>query len=149
MPNLPFQEDVNFIFKNDLYFLSFIICSTHITHNYSFSNILLLLVNSQTFSSSSSTLPHPYLCIVSIRDQGKFRDAGNLLNESLTIRENTLGMDHPAVSERVHMYSYTHIHTHTYTHISISSTQWLTHKTITYTHTYTYTLMNTHTQTYK
>ena len=33
-----------------------------------------------------------------ISDQGKFREAGNLLHDSLTIRESTLGKDHPAVS---------------------------------------------------
>ena len=32
------------------------------------------------------------------RDQGKYKDAANLLNDALGIREKTLGLDHPAVS---------------------------------------------------
>jgi len=32
------------------------------------------------------------------RDQGKYKEAGNLLNDALKIREKTLGRDHPAVS---------------------------------------------------
>ena len=32
------------------------------------------------------------------RDQGKFKEAGNLLQDALKIREKTLGSDHPAVS---------------------------------------------------
>ena len=31
------------------------------------------------------------------RDQGKYKDAANLLNEALVIREKHLGPDHPAV----------------------------------------------------
>lgn len=32
------------------------------------------------------------------RDQNKYKEAANLLNDALAIREKTLGMDHPAVS---------------------------------------------------
>ena len=32
------------------------------------------------------------------RDQGKYKEAGNLLHDALKIREKTLGYDHPAVS---------------------------------------------------
>ena len=32
------------------------------------------------------------------RDQGKYKEAANLLNDALGIREKTLGYDHPAVS---------------------------------------------------
>ena len=32
------------------------------------------------------------------RDQGKYKEAGNLLHDALIIREKTLGADHPAVS---------------------------------------------------
>lgn len=32
------------------------------------------------------------------RDQGKYKEAANLLNDALGIREKTLGLDHPAVS---------------------------------------------------
>lgn len=32
------------------------------------------------------------------RDQGKYKEAGNLLQDALKIREKTLGSDHPAVS---------------------------------------------------
>lgn len=31
------------------------------------------------------------------RDQNKYKDAANLLNDALAIREKTLGKDHPAV----------------------------------------------------
>lgn len=37
------------------------------------------------------------------RDQGKYKEAANLLNDALGIREKTLGPDHPAVS-CVHLY---------------------------------------------
>ena len=33
------------------------------------------------------------------RDQGKYKEAANLLNDALGIREKTLGPDHPAVSD--------------------------------------------------
>jgi len=33
------------------------------------------------------------------RDQGKYKEAANLLNDALGIREKTLGYDHPAVSD--------------------------------------------------
>lgn len=32
------------------------------------------------------------------RDQNKYKEAANLLHDALTIREKTLGEDHPAVS---------------------------------------------------
>ncbi len=35
---------------------------------------------------------------MNFRDQGKFKEAGNLLHDALAIREKTLGRDHPAVS---------------------------------------------------
>ena len=31
-------------------------------------------------------------------DQGKYKEAANLLNDALGIREKSLGSDHPAVS---------------------------------------------------
>ena len=34
------------------------------------------------------------------RDQGKYKEAANLLNDALGIREKTLGPDHPAVSSK-------------------------------------------------
>ena len=54
------------------------------------------------------------------RDQGKYKEAANLLNDALGIREKTLGPDHPAVSAfysiqlggeisvMIHIYIYTH-----------------------------------------
>lgn len=33
-----------------------------------------------------------------LRDQNKYKDAANLLNDALAIREKTLGENHPAVS---------------------------------------------------
>ena len=35
------------------------------------------------------------------RDQGKYKEAANLLNDALGIREKTLGVDHPAVSHGI------------------------------------------------
>lgn len=35
--------------------------------------------------------------IMLYRDQNKYKEAANLLNDALAIREKTLGMDHPAV----------------------------------------------------
>lgn len=39
-------------------------------------------------------------CAIS-RDQGKYKEAANLLNDALGIREKTLGADPPAVSRAV------------------------------------------------
>lgn len=40
-----------------------------------------------------------WLCLLlSVRDQNKYKEAANLLNDALAIREKTLGRDHPAVS---------------------------------------------------
>jgi len=36
--------------------------------------------------------------IYAYRDQGKYKEAANLLNDALGIREKTLGLDHPAVA---------------------------------------------------
>lgn len=35
---------------------------------------------------------------VTLRDQNKYKEAAHLLNDALSIREKTLGKDHPAVS---------------------------------------------------
>lgn len=35
--------------------------------------------------------------VFQFRDQNKYKDAANLLNDALAIREKTLGKDHPAV----------------------------------------------------
>lgn len=37
------------------------------------------------------------MCVFQFRDQNKYKDAANLLNDALAIREKTLGKDHPAV----------------------------------------------------
>lgn len=37
-----------------------------------------------------------YLC--TLRDQNKYKEAANLLNDALTIRKKTLGENHPAVA---------------------------------------------------
>ena len=37
------------------------------------------------------------------RDQGKYKEAANLLNDALGIREKSLGSDHPAVCRIVHI----------------------------------------------
>ena len=36
--------------------------------------------------------------ILHCRDQNKYKEAAHLLNDALSIREKTLGKDHPAVS---------------------------------------------------
>lgn len=36
------------------------------------------------------------------RDQNKYKEAAHLLNDALSIREKTLGKDHPAVSLHCH-----------------------------------------------
>lgn len=36
--------------------------------------------------------------IVHFRDQNKYKEAANLLNDALSIREKTLGENHPAVA---------------------------------------------------
>lgn len=43
-------------------------------------------------------MPHSKLFLPLSRDQNKYKEAANLLNDALEIREKTLGMDHPAVS---------------------------------------------------
>ena len=40
----------------------------------------------------------PVAATLLCRDQGKYKEAANLLNDALGIREKTLGADHPAVS---------------------------------------------------
>ena len=39
-----------------------------------------------------------YTASVEFSDQGKYKEAANLLNDALGIREKSLGSDHPAVS---------------------------------------------------
>ena len=41
---------------------------------------------------------NPLLLLSSSRDQNKYKEAAHLLNDALSIRESTLGRDHPAVS---------------------------------------------------
>jgi len=43
-----------------------------------------------------------YVCIKIFRDQNKYKDAANLLNDALAIREKTLGENHPAVILYLH-----------------------------------------------
>ena len=38
------------------------------------------------------------MCSVFAETRGKYKEAANLLNDALGIREKTLGPDHPAVS---------------------------------------------------
>lgn len=46
-----------------------------------------------------------WLCLLlSVRDQNKYKEAANLLNDALAIREKTLGRDHPAVSTSFSVY---------------------------------------------
>lgn len=41
---------------------------------------------------------NPLSLLSSSRDQNKYKEAAHLLNDALSIRESTLGRDHPAVS---------------------------------------------------
>lgn len=41
---------------------------------------------------------NPLILLSSSRDQNKYKEAAHLLNDALSIRESTLGRDHPAVS---------------------------------------------------
>ena len=41
---------------------------------------------------------NPLPLLSSYRDQNKYKEAALLLNDALSIRESTLGRDHPAVS---------------------------------------------------
>lgn len=53
------------------------------------------------FSSACYGLwcPNPNNCLtLHCRDQNKYKEAAHLLNDALSIREKTLGKDHPAVS---------------------------------------------------
>ena len=86
------------------------------------------------------------------RDQNKYKEAAHLLNDALSIREKTLGKDHPAVS-------FTHAHTHTHTHTHIAPILTHSHSPYTntltlltyshYSHTHTLTYSHTHTLTFK
>jgi len=46
------------------------------------------------------------LYFFSFRDQNKYKEAAHLLNDALSIREKTLGNDHPAVSNSKHESEY-------------------------------------------
>lgn len=49
--------------------------------------------------SNLATVLNVYpVCVFAYSDQGKYKEAANLLNDALGIRERTLGNDHPAVS---------------------------------------------------
>lgn len=41
---------------------------------------------------------NPLSLLSSSRDQNKYKEAAHLLNDALSIRESTLGRDHPAVA---------------------------------------------------
>jgi len=43
------------------------------------------------------------LCVCVSSDQGKYKEAANLLNDALGIREQSLGSDHPAVCRRLYV----------------------------------------------
>lgn len=45
-----------------------------------------------------TALTHSVSFVVILRDQNKYKEAAHLLNDALSIREKTLGKDHPAVS---------------------------------------------------
>lgn len=57
--------------------------------------VIDLIVRETTVTCPMSPLS---LSLSSIRDQNKYKEAANLLNDALAIREKTLGRDHPAVS---------------------------------------------------
>lgn len=50
----------------------------------------------------TSTKRFMFKCFLFFRDQNKYKEAANLLNDALAIREKTLGRDHPAVNTSSH-----------------------------------------------
>ena len=52
----------------------------------------------QWCESLSFLVLQTYVNISCCRDQNKYKEAAHLLNDALSIREKTLGKDHPAVS---------------------------------------------------
>ena len=46
-----------------------------------------------------TSVSRSYLIFFHFRDQSKYKEAANLLNDALAIREKTLGPDHPAVRD--------------------------------------------------
>lgn len=63
-------------------------------------NILALVYRSEIYLLFQSLLHTWVSChyLASCRDQNKYKEAAHLLNDALSIREKTLGKDHPAVS---------------------------------------------------
>lgn len=51
-------------------------------------------------SPAGCTLPPQPPCFSSCRDQNKYKEATELLNDALDIREQALGGEHPSVSAR-------------------------------------------------
>lgn len=57
---------------------------------------------------SSVQIPNNWLTL-HCRDQNKYKEAAHLLNDALSIREKTLGKDHPAVSVSLLFQSLLHL----------------------------------------
>lgn len=57
---------------------------------------------------SSVPIPNNWLTL-HCRDQNKYKEAAHLLNDALSIREKTLGKDHPAVSVSLLFQSLLHL----------------------------------------
>lgn len=53
---------------------------------------------SVAFTAYFSCASFHFINLVLFRDQNKYKEAANLLNDALSIREKTLGENHPAVS---------------------------------------------------
>jgi hypothetical protein len=51
-----------------------------------------------TFLHSTFLRTLNWILVFIYRDQNKYKEAANLLNDALAIREKTLGENHPAVS---------------------------------------------------
>lgn len=58
----------------------------------------VISINCSVLSHLVSPFSNRFVLLYSLyRDQNKYKEAATLLNDALTIREETLGMDHPAV----------------------------------------------------
>uniref|UniRef100_A0A673ZU38 Kinesin light chain n=1 Tax=Salmo trutta TaxID=8032 RepID=A0A673ZU38_SALTR len=61
-------------------------------------NVYLCVCMNDSASLSCPPVPQYLSLAVVVRDQNKYKEAANLLNDALAIREKTLGIDHPAVA---------------------------------------------------
>ena len=78
-------------------------CGHHAEH--SRLSLQVLTDDTETFFSFAFDRCHVFFFFALGRDQNKYKEAANLLNDALSIREKTLGENHPAVSRLFLVYS--------------------------------------------